>query len=110
MAGVMLALAKLVETSATASAAADRVIAVANVDTGKIAEGFNVLFVWGMKIATLLFEEISKNPSLNAKMTESQQMLFGNSDLLCTILKFGSYITEIFGLTVDQIIKLFLGI
>ncbi|MBO8179816.1 MAG: hypothetical protein H0Z19_04955 [Archaeoglobus sp.] len=107
------ALAKFAETSATASAAADRVIAVANVDPGRISEGFNVLLNWGMKIAALLFEEISRNPSLNAKMVASQQMLFANIDVIASVLiKFGPYINKIlgnFGLSLVKIIGLFLG-
>jgi len=108
------ALAKFAETSAAASAAADRVVAVANVDPGRIAEGFNVLLTWGMKIAALLFEEISRNPSLREEMAESQQMLFANIDVIAPVLlKYGPYINKIlgnFGLTIDKIIRLFLGL
>ena len=109
----MAALARFAETSAEVSAATDRLVAVANVDPGGIAEGFKVLFIWGMKIAELLMDEISRNPSLNAKMVESQQMNIANMDVIApAMLKFGPYINKIlgsFGLSLDKIIRLFLG-
>jgi len=109
----MAALARFAETSAEVSAATDRLVAVANVDPGGIAEGFKVLFIWGMKIAELLMDEISRNPSLNAKMVESQQMIIANMDVIApAMLKFGPYINKIlggFGLSLDKIIRLFLG-
>lgn len=110
----MSALAKFAETSASARAAADRVIAVANVDTSRIADGLNALLTWGMKIATLLLEEISKNPSLKSELAESQQMLFGNLDTIVPVLvKFGPYINQIlsnFGLSLDKLLGIFLGL
>ncbi|MDI3497875.1 hypothetical protein [Archaeoglobus sp.] len=109
----MVALTKFAETSATASAAADRVIAVANVDASRIADGFNALLGWAMKIATLLLEGISKNPSLKAEMAESHQMLFGNlGTIVPALLKFGPYINQIlgnFGLSLGKLFEIVLG-
>ncbi len=66
-----------------------------------------------MKIATLLLEEISKNPSLKDGAVESQQMLFGNLDTIVpALLKLGPYINQIlgnFGLSLGKLFGVFLG-
>ncbi|WP_202319486.1 hypothetical protein [Archaeoglobus neptunius] len=69
------ALNMFLQSSAMAGKAADNVIAVANVDTAKISEGFNVLLSWALKLTIKIFEEINANPSLKAEMVESQRML-----------------------------------
>ncbi len=80
------ALNGLVQSSAKARMAADNVVAVANVDTSRIAEGVYVLLTWAMKIAGMLFEEINRNPALKSKMMESGRMLSENSTVLFNAL------------------------
>ncbi len=80
------ALNGLVQSSAKARMAADNVVAVANVDTSRIAEGVYVLLTWAMKIVGMLFEEINRNPALKSKMMESGRMLSENSTVLFNAL------------------------
>jgi len=56
-------------------AALDHLLAATNADTSRIADGFSVVAHWAMKITHLPFQEIDRNPALNAKVAESQKSL-----------------------------------
>lgn len=78
----MNALNFAVASSAKARMAADNVVAVANVDTSKIAEGFHVILTWALKIVSMLLEEINRNPALQAKMVETGKIISENSTMI----------------------------
>lgn len=91
-----MSLAKFGKTSADVRLAADKMIAVANVDVSKINDGLMVLMKWGVKIATTLFHEINKTPSLREEILEAQKTIFGNLDVISgVLLKFGPYLNQI---------------
>jgi len=92
---VMAALGKFMKTSETARVAANKVIAVANVDVDRISDGFMALLSWSAKISAILVNEVKSKPELGAKLVEAERAMADNADIIyAAMLKFAPYISS----------------